>query len=180
MLKLCLCGFALNKILKTRLGLTLLVAPRGFLLSVVLLCVVTNTNADSSSDQNTPLTGMPHIIVNNDVNQDSLSLKKLRAIFAMKSRFWSEGQPVSVFVLAKESPLHGAFCKKILNIFPTQLESIWYRQVYTGTGQAPIEVSSEAELRERVSTTPGAIGYIKNNNEKIKRINDDFKIITIE
>lgn len=180
MLKLCLYGFTLNKILKASLGLTHLVASRSFFLSVILLCAMSNANAENISNQHIPRTEIPHIIVNHDVNQNSLSLKKLRAIFAMKSRYWSENQPISVFVLAKESPLHGAFCKKILNIFPNQLESIWYRQVYTGTGQAPIEVSSEAELRERVSTTPGAIGYIKNNNEKIKRINDDFKTITIE
>lgn len=180
MLKLCLCGFTLYKILKARLERILLVTPRSFLVSVTLLCVMVNANADTISDQNISPAVVPLIIVNHDVNLHSLSLKKLRAIFAMKSRYWSEGKPISVFVLPKESPLHSTFCKKILNIFPNQLESIWYRQVYTGTGQAPIEVSSEAELRERVSATAGAIGYIQNNNEKIKRINDDIKTIIIE
>ena len=110
----------------------------------------------------------------------SMSLKKLRAIFAMKLRFWEEGKPITVLVLTKDDPIHAAFCKKILNIFPNQLESVWYRQVYTGTGQAPIEVASESELIERVKNTPGAIGYINNKNENIKRFSDEINIIKID
>lgn len=158
-----------------------LVFIRGFLLSVFCaLGSLTVEHAYADSRQKIPVTLTPNIVVNNDVKLDTLSLKKLRSIFAMKSRYWSEGAPISVFVLAKDNELHGAFCKRILNIFPNQLESIWYRQVYTGTGEAPIEVSSETELIERVQTTSGAIGYINNNNETIKRFSDEIKIITIQ
>lgn len=122
---------------------------------------------------------LPMVIVNQSVGKTHLSLKKLRNIFAMKLRYWEEDQAINVFVLPKDHPVHAAFCKKTLNIFPNQLESVWYRQVYTGTGQAPIEVQSESELLERIANTPGAIGYVNKNNENIKRFSDDIKIIQI-
>ena len=98
----------------------------------------------------------------------------------MKLRYWQETKPITVFVLEKDDPVHAAFCKKILNIFPNQLESVWYRQVYTGTGQAPIEVASESELIDGVKNTPGAIGYINNKNENIKRFSDEINILNID
>ncbi|KZY30063.1 hypothetical protein A3749_02120 [Oleiphilus sp. HI0078] len=64
-------------------------------------------------------------------------------------------------------------------ISANQLESIWYRQVYTGTGQAPISLESESEMIERVSMTPGAIGYIYNNNDTKIQNNENIKILTV-
>jgi hypothetical protein len=41
------------------------------------------------------------------------------------------------------------------------MRSAWDRLVYSGTGQAPLEVSSEEEMRAKIASTPGAIGYLK-------------------
>lgn len=103
----------------------------------------------------------PIVIVNRSVSVDQIPLKELRAIFTMKKRFWKEGEPISVFVLSNEHSVHKRFCKQALNIFPHQLETVWYRLVYTGTGKAPIEAGSEAEMQKKVANTPGAIGYIE-------------------
>jgi hypothetical protein len=40
------------------------------------------------------------------------------------------------------------------------LRRAWDRMVFTGTGFAPTIVRSEAEMIERVRSTPGAIGYV--------------------
>ena len=53
---------------------------------------------------------------------------------------------VKVFVLADDHELHRAFAKQVLGLFPYQLRSIWDRQVFSGTGQAPIPVADEAEM----------------------------------
>lgn len=170
-------------------GLPRLLRAMSVMSSVFVLSVSQATADLNNSHTKHSETLMPMVIANSSVTVSDISLKKLRAFFAMKQRFWSEGSPVTVYVLPKDNPTHGAFCKKILNIFPNQLESVWYRQVYTGTGQAPVEVRNESDLIERVSSTPGAIGYldrqsfdmkINNNNDDVKRLSDEIKILTIQ
>lgn len=115
------------------------------------------------------------VIANKNVAQNALTLASARAIFGMRQVKWPDGTPIRVFVLPDEHATHGAVCKEKLNLFPYQLRQSWDRQVYSGMAQAPIEVTSEEELLNKVATTPGAIGYLR----KVKG-NDPVKILGIE
>lgn len=99
-------------------------------------------------------------IVNPEVPQHELALSTVRAIFGMRLRTWSDGTPIQVLVLPDADPAHAAFAKRVLQVFPNQLRSAWDRLVYSGTGQAPTQVGSQQEMRAKVATTPGAIGYL--------------------
>ncbi len=37
---------------------------------------------------------------------------------------------------------------------------VWDRQLFSGTGQAPITLDTEEEMVRRVAKTPGAMGYV--------------------
>ena len=100
------------------------------------------------------------VIVNPSVTEKTLSKSALRAIFGMRLHTWPDGTAVKVFVMPDDSPLHAAFAKEKLNVFPYQLRSAWDRLVFSGTGQAPDTVASEEEMLARVASTPGAIGYL--------------------
>ncbi|NOQ93391.1 MAG: hypothetical protein GQ547_02015 [Methylophaga sp.] len=100
------------------------------------------------------------LIVHPANNTTELSRNTLRAIFAMRTPQWPDGSPLQVFVLDDSDSTHTSFCKHILGMFPYQLRRIWDRQVFSGTGTAPITVKTEQEMLERVSTTKGAIGYV--------------------
>jgi hypothetical protein len=111
------------------------------------------------------------VVANSSVTANELPVTSLRAIFAMRIRAWPDGKPVRVFVLPDRDELHLAFSKEVLRVYPYVLRDTWDRMVFTGTGQAPIEVKSEEELLRQVAATPGAIGYIhkrKQTHEKIK------------
>jgi ABC-type phosphate transport system substrate-binding protein len=90
----------------------------------------------------------------------SLSLAQARALFSMRMTQWPDGSPVRVFVLAPTQAPHVAFCKQVLDLYPYQLRQSWDRLVYSGLGQAPVEVESETEMIRRVASTPGAVGYV--------------------
>lgn len=90
---------------------------------------------------------------------DLMSKNSLRAIFGMRLRTWPDGSPIRVYVLPDRHPLHTRFCKNVLEVFPHQLRVAWDRLIYSGTGQAPTEIESESEMRTRIASTPGAIGY---------------------
>ncbi|MBE7526673.1 hypothetical protein FBR06_01425 [Betaproteobacteria bacterium PRO4] len=112
------------------------------------------------------------VIIHPSVTTNSLSRNLLRSIFSMRLRTWENGLPVSVFVLPDDAPLHSIFAKQKLNIFPYQLRSTWDRLVYSGTGQAPFIVHTELEMRTRIASTPGAIGYLSES-----MINDSIQVV---
>jgi hypothetical protein len=89
-----------------------------------------------------------------------LERKTLRAAFGMTLQSWPDGQPLTIFVLRDENPLHQLFCRKVLGVLPYSLRRNWDRLLFSGAGQAPIVVANEPEMLQRVAKTPGAIGYI--------------------
>jgi len=107
--------------------------------------------------------GAVEVIVNRDVTATHLTSLELRAIFTMRLRTWPDGLPIRVFVLGDNATAQVEFSKKILDMFPYQLRRYWDRLVFSGTGQAPIELNSVEEMRDRVASTPGAIGYLPDN-----------------
>lgn len=122
-----------------------------------------------------PAVDAQEVVVNPDVPKENLSRNALRAIFGMRLQIWPDGTPIRVFVLTDESKIHAAFAKKKLGIFPHQLRRAWDRLVYSGTGQAPHEVSSAQEMRAKIASTPGAIGYLPK-----EMINDNIRMVEIE
>ena len=95
----------------------------------------------------------------------SLTLNQARSIFSMRIRMWPDGTPITVFVLPDDNPNHNDFVRGLLTLLPHQLKRNWDRLVYTGIGQAPIEVANEEEMLERLRNTPGGIGYIETGTQ---------------
>ena len=93
----------------------------------------------------------------------------------MQLRQWPGGVPVRVFVLPDDNNAHRAFSKNVLSLYPRQLRRVWDRQLYSGTGQAPETVTNEVEMRQRVSSTPGAIGYLSS-----EMIDDSVRVLSIK
>lgn len=94
-------------------------------------------------------------------NHNKLSLASARAVFSMRLSTWPDGTPIKVFVLPDRHPSHARFARNTLNMFPYQLRREWDRQVYSGVGVAPTEVSDLQTMKLLVAQTPGAIGYIE-------------------
>jgi len=117
-----------------------------------------------------PVGNATEIVVNQSVPVQAVSLNKIRAIFTMHQRFWPSGEQIKVFTLVDKHPLHKAFAKNKLHMFPHQLRRVWDRMVFSGTGQAPVTLESEQEMLDKVANTPYAIGYLSRepDNEKIR------------
>ncbi len=123
----------------------------------------------------TSLAATLNVIANASVEESHLKLKDLRSIYTMKKSLWSNGDRIAVFVLSADNATHKEFCRKLLKVFPRQLESVWYRLVYSGTGEKPVSVNSEEEMIELVAKTPGAIGYIRSET-----MHEETKVISIK
>jgi ABC-type phosphate transport system substrate-binding protein len=110
------------------------------------------------------------LAVNPSVSAHSVTRSFARAMFGMRVPQWPNGGDTKIYVLPDNNPLHEAFCKEVLDIFPYQLRTAWDRQVFSGTGQAPVEVESEEDMLEHIAATPGAIGYLNKGKADAKKV----------
>ena len=115
------------------------------------------------------------VVANPGISEQTVSKNALRAIFGMRLQVWPDGNPIKVFVLPDDHPIHIDFSKEVINVFPYQLRAAWDRLVFSGTGQAPIEVRTEEEMRTQVAATPGAIGYLRE-----AMVNDQIRVLQIK
>lgn len=123
-----------------------------------------------------PADNTPVVIVNSAINPKGfLSQNALGAIFGMRLRKWEDGSPIKVFVLPDENPLHISFSKYVLHVFPYQLRSAWDRLVFSGTGEEPVKVTTEQQMRSVIGSTPGAIGYLSR-----RMIDETVKVVYFE
>ncbi|PXY00569.1 hypothetical protein CR157_05845 [Halomonas sp. LBP4] len=127
--------------------------------------------ASSATAEEAPVLLVAHA----GVDTRQLTRDTTRAIFAMRQRTWPDGQAVRVFVLANDHPVHARFAKKRLAVYPHQLQLAWDRMVFSGTGQAPNRVTTQAEMRERLASTPGALGYLER-----EYLDDRVQVITMD
>ncbi|MGQ7246043.1 hypothetical protein ACUN9Y_01745 [Halomonas sp. V046] len=141
------------------LGLTLLLDGLGF------ACA----QAQSGNDRDILIIANPGVVT------QRLERDTARAIFAMRQRTWPDGQAAQVFVLSNSHPVHAAFVKERLSVYPHQLQLAWDRMVFSGTGQAPNRVRNQQQMRDAVATTPGAIGYIER-----EYVDERVQVITME
>ncbi|WP_298442577.1 hypothetical protein [uncultured Ferrimonas sp.] len=117
----------------------------------------------------------PIVIGHQQQQLEQLSSAELRAMFSMRRQFWQDGTAVVVFVLPADSPQHTQFCTKTLGLLPFQLTRAWDRLTFSGNGDRPRIVYTQAEMRRLVHATPGAIGYIEPASMSIGS-KDDIKI----
>jgi len=102
----------------------------------------------------------PVLVAHPLVSVNQLTVNTTRLMFSMQLDQWPDGNRVRVFVLPDDSAIHRAFSKDQLSLYPRQLRRVWDRQLYSGTGQVPETVGSETEMRRKIATTPGAVGYL--------------------
>ena len=114
----------------------------------------------------------PKVVLNQSVELTSLDSAYLNQIFAMQIRKWPDGQAIQVFILPSTSTLHRKFVIDRLQIQAHQLDRIWNRMLFTGTGKAPTMVESEDAMLKMIQTTPGAIGYVSEDYPA-----DDVKVL---
>lgn len=112
-----------------------------------------------------------HVITHHSVKLESLSTTQLRRIYSMRQIRWPNNEAIVVFVLPSQHPVHKAFSKEMLHIFPYQLDNIWNKLTFSGLGVAPRIVNSQTELIHAVSTTRGSIGYVELLDKENQHVN---------
>ncbi|MEP0357568.1 MAG: hypothetical protein ABJH06_09230 [Paraglaciecola sp.] len=103
------------------------------------------------------------VFVNASVKLDDMTKIQARRIFSMRQTSWPDHSLITVYVMESSHQTHKVFSTQLLGLFPYQLDRIWNKLVYSGLGEEPIKVKNEQEMLDKISNTPGAIGYLLNN-----------------
>lgn len=115
------------------------------------------------------------VIAHPAVDARRLAPATLRNLYLLRQTSWPGGQPVVVFVLPDDHPVHERFAKQTLGLYPYRLRQTWDRLSFSGMARPPVEVRDENEMRARVRATPGAIGYLSKDSG-----NEGIKILRVE
>lgn len=122
-----------------------------------------------------PLIATAGVIVHPSVDGRSINTHTLRNIYTLRQALWPNRQPIVIFVLPDDHPTHLSFAKETLGIYPYRLRQTWDRLSYSGMASAPVKVKDENDMRLRVRTTPGAIGYTSKDTS-----HDGIKTLKLE
>ena len=116
------------------------------------------------------------VLVNQSVPLQALTQAQLRSIFTMRQTQWPDGSPIQVFVLPDSSAVHQRFSREQLHLFPYQLNTIWDRLIFSGTGARPVVVENESIMLQQLSSTAGSIGYVERitDNPSVKELRIDY------
>lgn len=124
---------------------------------VLLLMISTSVSASSYAP-----------IVNRYV-EDRISRQEVYWIYTLKTRFWYDGSKITVFYMDFDSMHHRRFVIDVLRTSPYKFRASVDTYINIGNAAYFRKVSSEKEMWQRVSMTPGAVGYI---SETVLIMND--------
>ncbi len=135
-------------------------------MSAVVMLIIVNIGFSSSA------TADVVVIVNiaNDVS--SIDASKIKKIFLLKKKKFSNGKKVIPVEQTPGSTVRDIFNDKVLRKSSNQLRAYWAKIIFSGKGSPPKSVADDASVKAFVSTTESAIGYIDSVN-----VDDSVKVI---
>ncbi len=103
------------------------------------------------------------IIVNQSVEESSLTKQNIKRIFLGKKKKWSNGGGIYPVKL-KAGKLHKKFIKKYVEKSIANYNNYWRLAITVGTGLPPVTATTEKKIVDYVSKKKGAIGYISSDS----------------
>lgn len=98
------------------------------------------------------------IIAHPSVPVSTIDAQTVVQIMMLTRTKWGDDEPIRVFTLKKGTATAERFYTQF-GLNPLTLNKQWLRVQLTGEGRAPAVVA-EAEIVNRVASTPGAIGFV--------------------
>ena len=112
------------------------------------------------------------VIGNSSIGVSSLTAGQVADIFLGKTTKFPDGTPVTVFDHRDGDAVKDEFYEKVVGKNASQLKAYWAKLVFTGEGVPPKEYSGDKAVLDRVSGTPGGVGYVSDTS-----VNSSVKVL---
>ena len=99
------------------------------------------------------------VVVNKD-NASALTNSDIKRIFLGKMKSYPSGGTILAVNHSANSDTRKTFDKAALGKSASQIKAYWSKLVFSGKGNPPKELPSDAEVIKLVSQNPAVIGYI--------------------
>lgn len=88
-----------------------------------------------------------------------LTKQQVSDIFLGKAQSFPDGKPAVPIDHAESSPLRDEFHGKVTGKNGAQLKAFWSKQLFSGKGTPPKEMSNSADVKKLLADNPNMIGY---------------------
>jgi ABC-type phosphate transport system substrate-binding protein len=133
--------------------LMLLVVRRSFVVCFVLLALLSGPYGHADD-------GALAIISNSKGAPAEMSISELKTVFKGERQRWSDGTKVVIALMKTTTTSGSTTAQKLYGMSSQELNRYWLGLVFQGKAKAPKFFSSESDLKDYVTATPGAIGII--------------------
>jgi len=100
------------------------------------------------------------VIVNPSSEVASLSEGQVKKIFMAKAKSFPNGLSAVPIDQEVANPVYETFYKAVANKNATKMNKYWVKLTFTGKGEAPKKVASDAAVLDLVKNNKNMIGYI--------------------
>ena len=104
------------------------------------------------------------VIGNSGIGVNSITAAQVADVFLGKMTKLPDGTPVTVIEHKDGDAVKDEFYDKVVGKSASQLKAYWAKLVFTGEGVPPKEFSGDKAVLDRVSGTPGAVGYVSDKS----------------
>lgn len=103
-----------------------------------------------------------------------LTRNQVRNIFLGRTATLPDGQTATPIDQPETSPLRNTFYLEVTNRTASEAKAYWARLAFTGRGMPPLEAENSDDVKKKLNSIPGAIGYI-NKSE----LDDSVKVLLV-
>ena len=112
------------------------------------------------------------IIGHLDSNTGTLDTQSVKKLFLGERKAFPNGRHAVPMNHVSGSPDRKEFFSSVLKMAESSHDRHWKKQLSTGAGHSPVELSSHDEVLQTIANTPGSIGYIDSS-----LVNDTVKVL---
>jgi hypothetical protein len=100
------------------------------------------------------------VVIVNSNNNASISDNEISRLFLGKLKKYANGEKASPINQKFGSKVRKEFEQKVLKKRASQVKAYWSKQIFSGKGKPPKELSSDKEILTQVASNKAAIAYI--------------------
>lgn len=101
-----------------------------------------------------------HLVAHPEIGAEEIRLSDLRGLYLGEEGLrapWGSTQPID---LPPESTTRQTFSALVLGRTIAQVDALWQRRIFEGTGVPPARMASPEDVLAHVGETPASIGYV--------------------
>lgn len=113
------------------------------------------------------------VIAHKQVSESTIEQGRLLDFYSGDIRRWDNGDRVVVFDLKEKGATRDRFFEYV-GKSSSRMRTIWLKRMLAGEGDPPEALDSEAAMLAKVASTPGAIGFVSED-----QVDDSVRLLLI-